>query len=191
MFFFFLVVCFELKFWRTWAYNYAHLMLNAYQTRATLSRCLYARLNGFPTIGTIVCVRISEVNYFTYDVDNECLSFCHFNKSTDEDWFLLYLNLSFEQSNVRNGRIKLNLLNETLPDSLTVYTLFSSHTIIWNGAIYEKNFFIFWRKMKTFSYFHLLRKKISRKIAWDYVWLCLFRSYRTFDLILDRQHFQW
>lgn len=133
-------------------------------------------------------MRISEVNYFTFNVDNEFLSLCHFNKSTDKDWFF-----SFQQSNVRNGRIKLNLLNETLSDSLTVYTLFFLliHSSGMEQFMKKNIFFCVWRKKKTFSIFTCYAKKKIRKMVWDYIWLCLFRSYRTFDLILERQHFQW
>lgn len=71
------------------------------------------------------------------------------------------------------------------------FFFFSYIHLEWSSSWKKNIFFCVWRKKKTFSIFTCYAKKKIRKMVWDYIWLCLFRSYWTFDLILDRQHFQW
>lgn len=119
-------------------------------------------------------VRVSEVNYFAYNIDSKFLSLCHFKNSTDKDWFYFssYILFLTEQCTKWAYKIK-PTQRDTLSDSFTVYCFFASHTGM-EQFMKKKMCFFVWRKKKTFSYFHLLRKKTVEKwfeiIIFDFVY---------------------
>lgn len=90
--------------------------------------------------------------------------------------------ISFQRSNVRNGRTKLNLLNETLSDSLSVYSFFYSLLIQSSGMEQftkkKTNFLFCLTKKENFLLFSLVTQSKKKYEKWfEIIYLTLFISF--------------